>query len=155
MRIAGIAAAFAAGVSTLAAPAGAVDDLTGVYTAKVSCKNIDSGTVEPFKSEEQFLVVDEGTGFVRFQTMGRGPGRAFLETVTAKPDLGVLSGMTCTTGVATFDGLVIHLDVNSKPADPKLKGTLLLFNDPGSQSASCKFSAKRTAPGPLKIADCG
>ena len=154
MRIEWIAAAVAAVLWFGASPAAAVADLTGTYEMKLSCKGQNGGVKGKFKVEDPFYVVDEGTGVVRFETGQYGPGRAFLLTVTAKPDTGTLSGMTCGKNAADLDGLVIRLDVNSKPADPVLKGTLFIFEEPSSQSGTCKFSAKRVSLKVPKIVAC-
>jgi hypothetical protein len=154
MRIATLVAALAAGSWSLAAPAAALDDLTGVYDMKLTCKNLDSGVSQPFKVDEDFSLVDVGDGTARFETMGFGPGLAFVLTETAKPDRGVLAGTTCSVRPDSLNGLILRLDVNTKPADPKLKGTLFFFGNDGSNSASCKFTAKRAATGPVKIGGC-
>jgi hypothetical protein len=154
MRIEGIVAALAAGLLLGAAPAAAIGDITGIYAMKLSCKGIDSGVKGKQKVEGNFYVSDTGTGSVRFETGAYGPAQAYLLTETAKPDLGVLSGMTCTKSALNLDGLVLRVDVKFTGADPSLKGTLLIFADGESESSTCKFTAKRTSLGPVKIAPC-
>jgi hypothetical protein len=153
MRTATLVAAFAAGSWIMAAPAAALESLTGVYDAKVSCKNLDSGVSQPYKQDEELALVDVGDGTARFSTMER-TGLAYVLTETAKPDHGVLSGTSCDLRPDSLNGVILRLDVNTKPADPKLKGTLILLGNDGSFSASCKFTAKRVSTGPLKVGGC-
>jgi hypothetical protein len=154
MHTKGIAAALVAGFWLGSVPAAAVDDLTGVYAAKLSCKGIDSGVKGKQKVEANFYVVDQGTGSVLFEFGAYGPGQAFLLTETAKPDNGVLSGMNCSKNASDLFGVVIRFDVNSKKADPVLKGTVLIFEDSSGESATCKFTGKRVSLEPGKIAGC-
>jgi hypothetical protein len=154
MVIKGIVAALAAGFFIVSGPAGAIGDLTGVYDAKLSCKGIDTGVKGKQKVETTFYVVDQGTGSVLWETGAYGSAQAYLLTETAKPDLGVLSGMTCTKNALNLDGLVLRVDVKFTGADPSLKGTLFIFADGEAESSTCKFTAKRTSLGPVKIAPC-
>jgi hypothetical protein len=152
----GVVTALAVGSLIGAAPASGVGQLTGTYLAKLSCKGIAAGATGGERTEDEFYIVDLGGGDVQFETGAYGPAFAFVVTELAKPDKGVLSGMTCTKNASNLDGLVARLDVKAKEGsdDASLKGTLWIFDSPQNASVVCKLKAKRTSTTPPKIDLC-
>jgi hypothetical protein len=155
MRIQGIAAALAAGLA-VAAPAAAVEDLTGNYEAKLSCKGIDNQVKVKGKVEVGLTLEDLGDGTVHFSLAGFPPGQGILHTEAAKPANGVLSAMSCNKDAENLLGVVLRVDVKTKAGqdDASLKGTAFLFDIPSARSEACKFTAKQVGTGPVKIGPC-
>jgi hypothetical protein len=132
-------------------PAAAVESLTGLYDAKVSCKGIEAGSRGKQKLELEIAVADLGGGQVLLDVPGLGDFDGFLITDLAKPEGGVLSALTCPLAAGNQDGSLLQVDVKTKMGSDaaSFKGTLVILDEAEAQSA-VKIGAKRTstsAPG--------
>jgi hypothetical protein len=144
-------------VALAAAPAAAVESLTGTWEGTLKCTGTDSGT--PVKTKTAVTInVQDGDG-VALSIVGPGaPGifYGFVVADTAKPLTGILTGATCGV-VEEGAGGVMHVDVKTKTGDLKasMKGDILLMNQEGGDATACTLTAKRvneTGPGPLLCA---
>jgi hypothetical protein len=140
----------------VAAPAAAIEPLTGFYDAKANCKGIQAGSRGKQKLELEIAVSDLGGGQVLVDVPGLGDFDGFVITDLAKPEGGVLSAVTCPLTALNQDGSVLQLDVKTKTGSDSatLKGTLVILDEAEAQSAVCKFSAKRTVTTAPKLATC-
>jgi hypothetical protein len=100
--------------------------------------------------------VDLGSGQVLFDTGAYPTGQAYVLVETAKPDQGLVSGMTCGLDANDREGLVLRVDAKTKAGSTTatLKGTLLVFEESSTESATCKLTAKRVSTEITKLAGC-
>lgn len=138
------------------APAAAVEPLTGVYAAKVSCKVIQQGVRGKQRGEFDVALLDQGGGQVVFHVEGLGDFAGFLITDLAKPNGGVLSGVGCPVSAANQDGGILQADVKTKSGSEaaSFKGTLIILDQGEQQSAVCKISGKRFSTSSPKLVGC-
>jgi hypothetical protein len=143
-------------VLLLASPAAAVDDLTGSWEAKLNCSGIDSGATGKQKTETTIDIVDLGGGEILFDMGAYPTGQAFVISETAKPERGVVSGLTCEFDADAQNGLLLRAAVKTKPgqADATLKGILVIFEAENVESAVCKLNAKRVSTEGTKLVGC-
>ena len=144
------------GAVAVGMPAGAIEDLAGLYDAKVSCKGIQAGSRGKQKLELEIAVGDLGGGQVLLDVPGLGDFDGFLITDLAKPDGGVLSALTCPLSVGNQDGSLLQVDVKTKAGSDaaSFKGTLVILDEAEAQSAVCKITAKRTSTSAPKLVGC-
>jgi hypothetical protein len=144
-------------VALAAAPAAAVESLTGTWEGTLKCTGTDSGA--PVKTKTDVTInVQDGDG-VGLNIVGDGaPGIffGFVVADTAKPLTGILTGATCGV-VENGEGGVMHLAVKTKAGDVKasMKGDILLLDQEGGDAKACTLTAKRvneTPPAPLLCA---
>jgi hypothetical protein len=137
-------------------PAAAIEPLTGLYEAKVSCKGIQAGTRGKQKLELEIAVADLGGGQVLLDVPGLGTFDGFLVTDGAKPDGGVLSALACPLNAGNQDGGLLQADLKTKAGSDaaSFKGTLVILDEAEQQSAVCKIAAKRTSTLAPKLIGC-
>jgi hypothetical protein len=152
------AAALALG---FAAPSAALDDMTGSYTGKMSCKGYVGGAPAKAKSEIAVTVV-EGKGVRMSITTAGVP---FGDTVAlykledeTKPDRAKIQGLDCTSNVESPQSLTVQGDVVVKPGTGKgtIKGSVIRRDAtgmPGTISV-CTFSVKRTSTELPEVPEC-
>jgi len=139
-----------------AAPAGAIESVSGTYEAKVSCKGIAGGVKGKQKMEVDLQVVDNGDGTLLLDWEGLQNGLGYVLTETAKPENGVVSGIACTLSPAGLDGWAFRADAKIKAGSDEgsMKGTLLILDDVEQESATCKVTAKRVSAVAPKLSGC-
>lgn len=150
------ASALAGALCLGALPAAAVEDLTGSYDVKLVCAGIDSGAVGKQKVETTLDIVDLGGGQILFDMGAYPSGEGYVIAQTAKPDLGVASGMTCDFDTEDRNGFLLRVDVKTKAGSDKvaLKGIVVIFEEPEAESAVCKLKATRTSTLATKLDSC-
>jgi hypothetical protein len=143
-------------VLLLASPATAVESLTGTWEAKLNCSGIDSGALGKQKIETTIDIVDLGGGQILFDMGAYPTGQAYVISETAKPERGVVSGLTCEFDATAQNGLLLRASAKTKPGsdDASLKGILVIFEEPDAESAVCKLSAKRVSTAATKLEGC-
>lgn len=148
--------ALASGLLLAALPAAAVENLTGSYEAKLKCAGIDGGVKGKQKVETTIDIVDLGGGQILFDMGAYPTGQAYVLAELAKPEQGVVSGLTCEFDADDRNGLLLRADVKTKTGSDTatLKGTLVIFEEPDAESAICKLTAKRVSTVGAKLAGC-
>jgi hypothetical protein len=149
----------AAALALSAAPARALESLSGAWTGKLSCKGSAAGNATKSKRDLTLRIVDgEGVqmtvaadGAVIGETV-----RVFLAEDAAKTDRGRFAGVSCDLDAFSLQGLSISADAVVKTGSGKgsLKGTLYRVSPMGVVLEDCTFSAKRTDALPPKIEFC-
>ena len=140
-----------------ALPAAAIDgNLGGVYDAKFSCGGIGAGVQGKYKFESELLMVQVDPGNVIFQIADiPGSGAGYVLTNAQKTTQGTITAISCNLGAADLNGTSLQASVKTKPSGAvTLKGTLVLFALDTASGNVCKFSAKRTSSGPVKLVGC-
>ena len=139
-----------------AAPAGALESLSGSYEGKLVCKGVVAGDFDKQKSEVDVGVFDDGAGGLTLLITDVGTLIGFALTDTSKPDTGTLSAVNCTLDVSTLTGSALHAEVKVKAGSDKatLKGTLTRMNEGGSQSGLCDLDVKRVSTIAPKLSGC-
>jgi hypothetical protein len=149
----------AAAAVLAAAPASAIDLLTGTYTGKMSCKG-QSG-IEATKSKSDITIdVVEGMGVLL--QVKQGPillaevVEALVLESMAKPDRAKLGGLSCLLEAGQLSGIAFQADAVIKEGSEKgtLKGSLIRYESGASIVDVCTFSAKRTSTAAPVLAAC-
>jgi hypothetical protein len=156
-RIALLALAVALALS--AAPARAVESLSGTWTGKLSCKGTAAGNATKSKRDLTLRIVD-GEG-VQISVLADGAVigetvRVFLAEDAEKTDRGRIAGVSCDLDAFSLEGLSLSAEVVVKAPSGKgsLKGALYRLEPMGTVLEDCTFSAKRTDALPPKIEFC-
>ena len=145
-----------------AAPAAAVENLTGTWYGRWKCTGIPD--VRPAKpavpSGVEMTVIDDGAGVVLnlgFYIYG------YVVPHASKPSTGIFTGTSC--GNINTDGVghMAHFEVKTKPGDVKatMRGELLSMHRELGHARRCKFTATRvdldvipaTIPGPCPVSE--
>jgi hypothetical protein len=125
--------------------AGGGGPLTGLYEGKATCSGLENGTPTKRKIESTpkspALVTHGGTNAV-LEFPGLIPFFVFVENNTEKQGQSLVSGITCTLDVG-LSGATIFMTAKVKGDKVTLKGTLVILDDAGNRSESCKISLKR------------
>ena len=156
-RIGILAAAVALGTG---APARAIDDMTGTYTGKMSCKGQSGINATKSKADIGIDVLDGETPLLKVTTLPVLPLGDTVELVLgeplAKPDRAKVGGVDCDLSEASKSGIAIQADVVIKPGSDKgtLKGSLIHYEGTLGIIDVCTFSAKRTSTTAPALAQC-
>jgi hypothetical protein len=140
----------AAGLTLAGAPALALDDTSGTWEGKISCKGSNQGVATKTKGD-LVLQVDEGKGIIVRMTVNGTPfGIATLATTiddTTKLDRGRMAGLDCESQVFTFVHQVLAAEVVIKPGTEKgtMKGSVNALDGAAGTVDVCTFNAKRTS----------
>ena len=139
-----------------AAPAAAIDgSLEGAYDAKFSCAGIATSAKNKTKFESTISLVQSDPSHVVFQLESLGNGVGYVLTNPAKATEGTITATSCTLAPANLNGVSFQADAKIKPSgEASLKGTAVMFAEGTLTGYVCKFSAKRTTSGPIKIVGC-
>jgi hypothetical protein len=137
----------------LAAPAAALEDMTGGYTGKMSCKGYAGGAPDRAKQDLAVSVVEsKGNPRLRFAAGGVPLADTVLAYVledATKLDRAKLQGLDCGSTVASAQSLTVEADVVIKPAGGKgtIKGSLIRRDATAMPGviAVCSFTVKRTS----------
>jgi hypothetical protein len=156
----GTLAAVAALALAVAAPALALDTLTGTYTGKMSCKGYANQA--PTKSKQDITIdVIDSKGFVlQVRAGATDVGTAvfaFKIEDAVKTDRGTFAGVDCTLTSISGDGIALRGDAVVKPGNGKatLKGSLTRQDVDGDGLVEhCTFSVKRTSTTAPKFPFC-
>ena len=128
--------------------AGEVGPMTGSYEGRATCSGLQNGV--PGKEKTEFTVespvlvtqAPPNRAVIAIPGLGLNLLYAFIENNTQKEGQSIVSGVGCTLGL-TFDGATVFLNAKVKGDNVTLKGTLVILDDVGNHSASCKLSLKR------------
>jgi|GEM_PF-4594105 len=136
----------------LAAPAEAIDDVTGTYEGTITCREIAGGVAAKTKRDVVVEVVEGKAPFASVDVTADGTPIAtavlgLLAEDAAKSDRGKVAGIECGFDFLDREGATFHADVLIEPGSEKgtLKGTLLDMDDELGIAAICTFKAKRTS----------
>jgi hypothetical protein len=150
----------AAAALAAAAPALAIDDMTGVYNGKASCRGYAGGVPTRSKADVSLSVAEDTTirMLITFDAvLIGGTIPVFRIADTAKLDRAKLQGLDCASNVSSNRSLTVVGDVVIKPGSEKgtIKGLLIRRNaeKPGAIE-QCTFSAKRTSTELPEILPC-
>jgi hypothetical protein len=153
-------AVLAAAVLAVAAPAHAIDNMTGVYNGKMSCKGNRDGVATKSKGDASVSVVDDTT--VRLlvtldSVLLGGTVNVFRLVDDAKPDRAKIQGLDCPSTTSSPTSLTIAGDVVIQTGSEKgtIKGTLIRRNSPDPASIDvCTFTVKRTSTELPEVVAC-
>lgn len=141
-----------------AAPALAVEPLTGTWEGSLKCQTLDSGTVTKPKSDQTVIISDGGVdGLLMNLVSTKGIFEGFVVADGKKPANGQISAASCDFSNDNLIGGVLQADVKTKAGDEKasLKGELLLMHEVNGIIESCSISVKRVSLKGAAIPTCG
>jgi hypothetical protein len=141
------------GAFLAAAPAGAVENLTGTYEGKIKCQSLVNGVFDTFKQDLTVEILDDGAEGVAVELVTFDP-RAFIGFVVPfpKPQSGVLSAGACAfASPGNLNGGTLQGEVKTKPGSDKasVRFNVTLMDDATLTAETCLVTAKRvssTAP---------
>ena len=131
-----------------AAPAVAVESLTGTWEGSLKCQTLDDGTVTKPKSDQTVVIADSGVDGIRVHLVStKGVFEGYVIADGKKPANGMISVASCGFNDPDLVGGVLQGDVKTKAGDEKasLKGELLLMNEENGIIESCSLSVKRVS----------
>jgi hypothetical protein len=156
MRVASIVA-ISAFVLAAAAPAAAIDSVTGTYEGKMTCRQIASGATTKVKQDVVVGIFEGTSNFIGVDVgdVSTAIGGILVED-TAKADRAKLVGVECGVSYLNTVGGVLHADVVIKPGSDKgtLKGTLIVMDELAPLGSLCTFTAKRTSTAEPVVDQC-
>jgi hypothetical protein len=152
-------AAISIGLCSLlaAAPASAVESLSGTWEGTLKCQTLDSGTTTKTKVDQTVAIEDLGEeGVVLNLQSTKGLFNGFVVADGKKPQNGILSAAGCGFNQPDLEGGVLQLEVKTKAGDVKasLKGDLLLMDLDEDIAESCTLTAKRVSNSVPKLPLC-
>lgn len=132
---------------SLAAPAAAIESVSGTWNGKLRCKGIQDGSFAKQKSDITVAIVDDGAGGLVFDFEGIGGFEGFVLGSAKKPATGTLSALSCLVSQDLGEGGTFHAEVKVKPGSGKasFKGTMTLMHRGSSVSSLCQVKAKRVS----------
>ena len=153
-------AVLAAAAFVVSAPAHAIDNMTGVYNGKMSCKGNRDGVPTKTKGDASVSVVEDAT--VRLlvtldSVLLGGPVGVFRIVEAAKPDRAKIQGLDCPSTTSSTTSLTIAGDVVIKTGSEKgtIKGTLIRRSSPAPALIEvCAFTVKRTSTELPEVVAC-
>jgi len=131
-----------------AAPAAAVELLTGTWEGSLKCETLDSGTVTKSKVDQTVVIADGGIKGVAMELVStKGTFFGFVVADGKKAENGKLSTASCAFNDPDLVGGVLQGDLKTKTGDLKasLKGDLLLMDEENGIIESCSLSVKRVS----------
>lgn len=145
----------------LGQPAAAIDDVTGTYTGKLSCRQILAGAASKSKQDVSVEIIEGKGGGISLDitagaTVIAQAVVAFLVEDAAKAERGTITGPECGLGVVSREGATVHADLTIKAGSEngKLKGTLIGMDDEAGLARICTFTAKRTSTAEPTVIFC-
>jgi hypothetical protein len=130
-----------------AAPAGAIESVSGSYEGKLICKGVAAGDFVKEKTDVEIGIADDGAGNLILSVSGIGIFEGFVLGSMRKPETGTLSGVSCTLGIVDLAGAAFHAEVKVKAGSAKasFKATLTRMDLGEGRSALCTLKAKRVS----------
>jgi hypothetical protein len=131
-----------------AAPALAVESLTGTWEGSLKCQTLDSGTTTKSKVDQSVVISDLGVEGIRVHLVStKGIFEGYVVADGKKPANGQISTVSCFFNDPDRAGGVLQADVKTKAGDEKasLKGELLLMDEENGIIESCSLSVKRVS----------
>jgi hypothetical protein len=131
-----------------AAPALAVESLTGTWEGSLKCQTLDSGTTTKSKVDQSVVISDGGVEGIRVHLVStKGIFEGYVVADGKKPANGQISTASCFFNDPDLAGGVLQADVKTKAGDVKasLKGDLLLMDEENGIIESCSLSVKRVS----------
>jgi hypothetical protein len=131
-----------------AAPAAAVESLTGTWEGSLKCDRLDTGTVTKPKVDQTVVIQDSGVKGIAMNLVStKGTFFGFVVADGKKAVNGKLSTASCAFNNPDLVGGVLQGDVKTKTGDVKasLKADLLLMDDENGVIESCALSVKRVS----------
>lgn len=156
------ASSFAVALALAAAgPASAVESLVGTYEVKLSCRGQELGAAVHTRRTLAMRVISIDVGVVELDFLD-GAERQYTDLPffvhvapeTAKPERGILSGVSCDLSPGKGAGATLSSAVVTETGGDKvsLRGTLVVLGaEDGSQV--CTLKAKRSSPDVPALAD--
>jgi hypothetical protein len=146
-------------LALLAAPssAAALENLSGVYQGKLSCRTLDAGVAGKEKVPFTLGIVDDGAGGVDAHSQQLPPTfYGFVVADAGKPQRAVLSFVQCGLEDTQLAGAAIHAEARTKAGSPKatLTGTVIRMQKSSPAAAICHFRVKRVDPNPPPLPLC-
>jgi hypothetical protein len=141
----------------VAAPASALEDLTGVYVGTLDCAwtNDEESTRGTFGAE--LHVDDDGAGNAHLYSVNSGFAfRASVVSPSATPTRGRVGGPACNL-LASTGGYVVHATAETKAGKASLRGEFILLRVGASEHLVqvCRFVLRRSpTPLPEPIPGC-
>jgi hypothetical protein len=145
------------GAALSAAPALAVESLTGNWEGSLKCQTLDSGTTTKPKFDQTVVISDGGVDGIRVHLVStKGIFEGFVVADGKKPANGQISVVSCDFSGTNLVGGVLQADVKTKAGDVKasLKGDLLLMDETNGIIESCSLSVKRVSLKGAAIPTC-
>jgi hypothetical protein len=142
-----------------AAPAGAVQNLTGTYEGKIRCESLETGGAPEKAKQDVTVAILDGVDGVSVQVVSFSD-QAFVGYVIAvgpKPDLGILSAASCGfASPANLSGGILQGPVKTKAGSDKASiRTVLTFMNGANVAQSCLVTAKRVSTAePVGVPEC-
>jgi hypothetical protein len=136
------------GSALSAAPASAVESLTGTWEGTLKCQTLDSGNVTKSKVDQTVVIQDGGVKGIGLNLVStKGTFFGFVVADGKKAENGQLSAASCAFNAPALAGGVLQADLKTKSGDVKasLKGDLLLMDEDNGIIESCSISVKRVS----------
>ena len=144
----------------LSSPAGAIDNLTGSWTGKLSCKGYAGGAPSKTKHDVAISVVQTKGARLRFTADGVALGDTvllYLIADEAKADRAKIQGLDCVSNFESGVSLAMEADVAIKPGTEKgtMKGSLIRRDATGvGVIAVCTYTVKRVSTELPEVPTC-
>ena len=158
MKFGRIGFTVAAAALALGAPARALEDISGTYAGKMSCKGYSNAAPSKAKHDVTIEVLEGKVNVLRIligmNQLGANVQFTMIED-SAKQDRGKVGGVDCTLGWLTQNGLSVQADAVVKAGGEKgsLKGEVQHLDAQGIIE-TCSFSVKRTSTTPPQLGVC-
>jgi hypothetical protein len=141
----------------LAAPARALENLSGTYAGKLRCTTTAGGITSKTRQEVSVEVLDEGLRGVTFEVVtleDRIVGLVIEDAL--KAESGILPATSCDYEAFDQVGLVARLAVQTKAGteQARLKGSLLRSNIDTATSSSCTLDVRRVSAEVPELEPC-
>jgi hypothetical protein len=153
-------AVFAAVALATASPAQAIDNMTGLYNGKMSCKGNQDGVPTKSKGLASVSILEDTTIRLLVALDGAllgGPVNVFRLAEDAKPDRAKIQGLDCPSTTSSISSLTVVGDVAIKSGTDKgtIKGTLIHRNQGVPNRIDvCTFTVKRTSTELPEVLPC-
>jgi hypothetical protein len=157
MRALFVAATYGLSLLLAAAPARAVENLTGTWEGTMKCAGIDNGAPAKRKQAVTIEILDDGAEGVLLEIVPLAQRFiGFVVAASPKPEVGIVSAASCNFDIPGYRGDMIQGGVKTKPGSDKasVKLILLTMDEEVNAALVCKVSAKRTATAAPAIDVC-
>ena len=157
MRAIFVAATYGLGMLLAAAPALAVESLTGTWEGTMKCAGLDNGAPAKRKQAVTIEILDDGDEGVLVEIVPLAQRFVgFVVAASPMPQAGILSAASCSFDVPGYRGDMIQGPVKTKPGSDKaaMKLVFLTMDEEVNAALVCRVSAKRTATAPPAIDAC-
>jgi hypothetical protein len=131
-----------------AAPAAAVESLTGTWEGTLKCRALNGASVLKSKVPVTLEIVDSGPGGFQAQLVSTDLiFVGFVVPESATSDKGAASGLTCGLSYDDLDGATLQANVKTKAGSEKasMKGRVTRMGAVQGLTSDCTLTAKRTS----------